>query len=182
MITITLENLFLLCDALEIVIRYRDLHAKRPLLEGYACLDRRQIILDESLKNNRRQHKCVLAEEIGHFLYPPTGNHYVYHLAEYRQAVSVEERSLIFAAVIKDERLALRWATDFLIPDVAFWDFTKTGPHEIWEWCEHFDVESWFMHLKIGYIRRKSREKRGVKHKSKSFYKISSRPSGRNIP
>lgn len=59
--------------------------------------------------------------------------------------------------VAKEENEALLFATSLLIPDKAFWEYFEAGPHEIWEWCEHFQVTEWFMRRKMGFMRTKQR-------------------------
>ena len=137
-----------------IEIAYKNLHAKHPQLDGYAWPYQGLIVLDESLQGKLRQEKCVLAEEIGHCLYPPAAGHISYHYAGYRH-LSQWERDNLAVLVTKDERLALHWGTSFLIPDKAFWEYAQKGPHEWWEWLEHFDVEDWFMRAKFGFMRTK---------------------------
>ncbi|WP_288959447.1 hypothetical protein [uncultured Aminobacterium sp.] len=112
--------------------------------------------MDKSLLSRERQHKCVLAEEVGHILYPSPFDSIQYHIAEYWD-YDFYQRGYISYRHVKSERAALLWATSFLISDKEFWDFANQGPHEWWEWLEHFDVEDWFMRRKIGFLRTKQR-------------------------
>jgi len=137
----------------KIRIKYRNLKYKHPQLEGYAWPARKLIVLEKSIKNELRKEICILSEEIGHCIYPPTTSHVVYHIAEYYD-MNHWERDKLAHSVAKDERTALGWATSFIIPDVEFWEFAKT-PHEWWEWLEHFYVEDWFMRAKIDFMRTK---------------------------
>ena len=138
-----------LADMLGIKIYYDFLHNKQhPLLEGYADLSRNQIFLDISLRMKKRQEKCVLSEEISHFLYPPIKGCVSYHIANYWET-DHSKRGWINFWHNKNERLALKWATSFLVPDSAFWTFARAGPHEWYNWLEHFDVEGWFMEAKF---------------------------------
>lgn len=146
--------LYHIIERLGIILRYENLHAKHHLLDGYAWPARGLIVLDTSLRSNPRQEKCVLAEEIGHCLHPPTASHISYHYAGYRH-LGQWERDNLAVLVAKDERLALQWGTSFLIPDKMFWEYARQGPHEWWEWLEHFDVEDWFMRAKFGFMRTK---------------------------
>lgn len=139
----------------DIEITYENLHyTKHPLLEGYAWPAKGMIILDESLRGKATQEKCVLTEEVGHCLYPPVANHIAYHYAGYRQ-LDCWERDNLAVLVAKDERMALRWGTSFLIPDKVFWEYAQKGPHEWLDWLEYFDVTDWFMRAKFGIMRTK---------------------------
>ena len=146
-----------LCQILynfNIDIVYTDLHSKNPLLEAYTLPQNQKIILDISLSNRPRQYKCVLAEEVGHALYAPLNGSIQYHIAEYWD-MDFYQRGNISYRHTKSERVALLWATSFLIPDDEFWGFANMGPHEWWEWLERFEVEEWFMRRKIGFMRCK---------------------------
>lgn len=142
-----------IADAQGIRIKYENLRNTHPQLEGYARPIRKLIVLEESLKSDPRKEQCILSEEIGHCIYPPTTSHVVYHIAEYYD-MNHWERDRLALSVSRDERTALGWATSFIIPDAEFWEFAKS-PHEWWEWLEHFYVEDWFMRAKIGFMRLK---------------------------
>lgn len=146
-----------LCQILynfNIDIVYTDLHSKNPLLEAYTLPQKQQIILDKSLPDRPRQHKCVLAEEVGHILYPSPFDSIQYHIAEYWN-LDFYQRGNVSYRHTKNERVGLLWATSFLIPDDEFWEFANKGTHEWWEWLERFDVEDWFMRRKVGFMRSK---------------------------
>ncbi|MGB9804091.1 ImmA/IrrE family metallo-endopeptidase [Desulfofundulus sp.] len=151
---ITLEDLEGLIFGMGVDVRYKNLHKQHPLLDAYAWPARRLIVLDETLRYPSRHKKCVLAEEIGHMVYPPAGDHILYHTADYYNLDSWQRFDL-WRRVAADEREALQWATGFLIPDTAFWDFLKRGPHEWEDWLEYFDVEDWFMGLKFRFIKKR---------------------------
>jgi Zn-dependent peptidase ImmA (M78 family) len=115
------------------------------------------ILLDESLLSSPREHRCVLAEEIGHALCPPRQGHIRFHRRRYNAA---DNDAIIVA---QDERKALLWATSFLVPDVDFWrTATKCGLNTVPELAEHFCVTEWFVRAKIGFVRRQARGQ-GVK-------------------
>ena len=79
----SIDNLFDLADELGIDYAYDDLHNKQhPNLDGYADASKRLIVMDKSLLEKPRHHKCVLAEEIGHILFPPRPGHVAYHTTE----------------------------------------------------------------------------------------------------
>lgn len=154
---ITVDRLFIMADALCIKIIFKDLREKHPDLYGMADPETKTITLDWSLKNRPRALKCVLAEEIGHILFLPRSGHIAYHSKGYISQHH-HDRSIISRTVAQDERLALDWATRVLMPDVEFWRAKKNGSETIRELAEWFDVEEWFVLIKIGYLRRKARD------------------------
>lgn len=131
-------------------VTYQDLHARQPQLDAYT--QGRGIVLDTFL--NRRQQRCVLAEELGHVLYPPGHGHVSYHLADSWGEMDYNEKWNLRWWVSKDEQAALRWATALLIPDCLFWEFAEAGPRPWWEWLECFDVEDWFMRWRMEFARQ----------------------------
>ena len=153
---VTLERLYLIADALDIKVYFKDLNKNYTGLLGKADATKREIILDISLKDNRREQKCVLAEEIGHILYPPRPGHIAYHSRGYYDYDNIK-RSMIKVTVAQDERMALDWATNALISDVEFWRAIEEGENTLGHLQEYFSVTEWFIRLKIGYIRRKAR-------------------------
>jgi len=124
-----------------------------------AYADERMVYLDKSLLKSQRKHKCILAEEIGHILHPPRPGHVAYHSTEYIQSNSYG-RSNLKIIVAQDERKALTWATGVLIPDVEIWRAIGEKRNTVYELADYFDVEEWFVRIKIGYIRRKARDNR----------------------
>lgn len=151
------DRLFLLTDALDITVEYRELSKINPQLEGVADANKRTITLDTLLKNHPREEKCVFAEEIGHILYPPRPGHILYHRSDFWYYDN-NKRSNIKITVAQDERKALDWATRVLVPDVEFNRILESGNFTIGEIAEYFEVEPWFTRLKIAYYRRKERE------------------------
>lgn len=150
---IDLDYLLDFADRMGARIYYSDLRSLHPELLGYTkppC-----IYLDVSLRDKSRQHKCILAEELGHILYPPRPGHVAFHRKSY---INLDhcKRGNIKAIVAQDERKALDWATSILMPDVEFWRVIEDGINTVHELAEYFDVEHWFVLHKIGYIRRKA--------------------------
>jgi len=145
-------------DTLGIDIQYEDLHSQNPNYDGYACPAQKLIVLDISIRGTR-QELCVLSEETGHHVEQPGLHQKIYHSKEFWKLDHLM-RGNVWALCAKDERRAVRWGTGIVIPDREFWDFAATGPHLMWEWCEHFGVEGWFMAAKMGYIRVREHELR----------------------
>jgi Zn-dependent peptidase ImmA (M78 family) len=153
---ISINTLFVIAQRMGIKIIYEDLHQSNPHLEGYAWPDKEIIALDKTLHRRSRQHKCVLSEEIGHFLYPPRPGHKAFHERYFQ--MSCQERGNLAVTVAQDEQKALTFATGLLIPDAEFWDLIQNQQSNLRDLMEHFDVEEWFVRVKIGFIRRKARD------------------------
>lgn len=153
MATINLDHLEWWADFLGVKVCYT--HLPKGML-GRAHADIKVIKLDKSLKVNNRLLKCVMAEEIGHILYPPRPGHVRYHSKAYWQTEYVE-RSNLKVIVAQDERAALDWATGVLMPDVEFWRAVSESVNTIPQLIEYFDVEDWIVRHKVGHIRRQAR-------------------------
>ena len=149
MTRITNDNLLYWARLLGIEIMYRNLHND---LLGQANATEKIITLDRALKFNPRQLKCILAEEIGHILYPPRPGHTRYHSAGFYRR---EDCSIVKHTVAQDERKARDWATNVLMPDVEFNRIMECGIYAIGEIAELFEVEPWLVEHKIGYYRRR---------------------------
>lgn len=122
-------------------------------LLGRANARTKTIILNTSLKENPREEKCVLLEEIGHIIYPPRPGHIRYHSKGFYKR---ENCSLIKHTVAQDERKARDWATNVLLGNVEFCHIKSVEASTISELADYFDVEPWFMEHWIGYLRRKA--------------------------
>lgn len=99
------------------------------------------ILLDESLVNKGRLHTCILAEEMGH------------HFSGIHENFTTVETSLERITVSKDETRAMRWATDFLIPD----DELLRAVSELklcscWELADYFEVTQSFLWKKLAFL------------------------------
>jgi Zn-dependent peptidase ImmA (M78 family) len=149
------DDLIYMASSLGIEVVYRDIHSKKPLLDGYADPQKKLIVLEKSIEYTTHG-LCVLAEELGHCLYPPLSNHIMYHRSDYHNMNQWNCDSLA-VQVAKEENQAIMFATRLLIPNNEFWKYFSKGPREIWEWCEHFGVTEWFMRRKIGFMRAKQR-------------------------
>ena len=155
---ITLEKLYEIAHLYKINIDYRDLHNQQHHgLDGYADAEKRLIVLDMSLLDNLRHHKCVLAEEVGHILFPPRPGHLAYHMSSYYE-LDHYDRSHIKAVVAQDERKAIQWATNFLIPDIELGRSIEDGKKTVYEFAEIFEVEKWFMLFRLNFYKRQNRK------------------------
>ena len=99
------------------------------------------IILGKHLNRSKRLHRCVLAEEIGHHFTAPRTN----IVSAY---TSINQKTMLS----QDERKAMKWASDFLIPDGDFVTALKAGHRSRFDLAEYFDVTEQFMVQKIGMM------------------------------
>ena len=152
MIKINLDLLLAMADICDIKVEYG--HLPTGLL-GKANAETKTITLDTRLKPRSRLHKCVLAEEIGHILYPPRPGQVRYHSKGF---YDMENIGMVKHIVAQDERKALDWAASVLVPDVEFWDAIHNGVDTVLGMMEYFEVEDWLVRHKIGYVRRKGRD------------------------
>ncbi len=149
---VSIDTLFVWAKALNIRIIFKKL---KPGLLGRADATKKVVMLDPSLRDKPRELKCVLAEEIGHIIFPPRPGHIRYHSTGFWETDNNGQTKI---TVAQDERTALDWATGVLMPDVEFNRIMENGNCTLWEIAEEFDVEQWFIEHKIGYYRRKQRD------------------------
>jgi len=144
--------IFELARILHIRIFFRNLRKTSTCFLGKADSRARTIQLDYSLKDNPRELRCILAEEIGHMLYPARPGHIRYHSKDFHE---YENCGMIKHTVAQDETKALDWATGVLMPDVEFCRILENGNYLIGEIAEMFEVEPWFVEHKLRYYKRK---------------------------
>lgn len=99
------------------------------------------IVLDASLPAKPRLLRCVLAEELGHHFTVPAANSLKIYFS-YSDGI----------ARGRDEVKAMKWATDFLIPDEEFKKVAKF--HDLFDLAEHFDVTEAFIMWKSRFFRQ----------------------------
>jgi Zn-dependent peptidase ImmA (M78 family) len=124
------------------------------------------ILLDKSLAKpeNRRLHKCILAEELGHHFTVPRTN-----IFKLYGSCSIECLDKIQQA--QDERKALKWASDILIPNVELSRAVSDGCQSVYVLAEWFDVTEWFVFRKLGILETKYRDI-GSRIKSRDYSRI----------
>lgn len=122
----------------KIVVEYVSL--KSPM-RGFYCKEPGClpfIGLDRSLPSNRRLHRCVFAEELGHHFTSVgtvlTKFHY-----------SIQDR----LTIDKCEYKALRWAANFLVPENDLLDAIASGLFETWELADEFNVTEEMMRFRM---------------------------------
>ena len=145
-----LEKLWDIVNRENIEVRYKDFSQLPENIHGLYIYDHRLgplIILDKQLYHSHRLHRCVLAEEIGHF-----------YTAVRTNLLSVHTSANLQTMESQDERKAAQWATNFLIPDSALIKALEAGYRSCFELSEYFDVTEWFMYRKLdifkSYLRR----------------------------
>lgn len=162
-----MDNLLKIIEKENIKIRYEDLSHIPERTHGLYIYDNRTgpfIILDNYLKHNRRLHKCVLAEEIGHFITAPRTN-----------LVTAYTSANLKIIQSQDERKAIQWATDFLIPDSKLTTALEAGNRSCFELAEYFDVTEWFMYRKLGLLKMCFR-RTGLKVRGKDLFEVAMQP------
>lgn len=146
---ITIDTVKSICGIYGIKIIYDSLPGG---LMGRANARTKTIILDASLRDNPKEEKCVLLEEVGHIIFPPRPGHIRYHSRGFYKR---EDCSTIKHTVAQDERKARDWATSVLLGNVDIARIKEAGVYSLNELANHFDVTPWFMEHRIGYLRRK---------------------------
>jgi len=150
-----------------IEVRYKDFSRLPENIHGLYIYDNRLgplIVLDKSLHHSHRLHRCVLAEEIGHFYTAARTNLLAVHTSANLQTMEAQ-----------DERKAAQWATDFLIPDSALAKALESGYRSCFELAEYFDVTEWFMYRKLGLLKMCFR-RTGLKVKGRDLFDIAIQP------
>lgn len=106
---------------------------------GYYCCDKDyyMILINEKLKNDERLYRTVVAEEVGHYkttIGDATPRKYMC----YRDRLEIDKKEL----------MALKWATEFLIPtDMFLYAIKARTIHTQRDMIDHFYVtEKFFLH------------------------------------
>jgi Zn-dependent peptidase ImmA (M78 family) len=161
-----LQQLWQMAEDMEIFVTFHGLSNRCNGLMGLYIPKYPAIAIDNSLKHNYREQKCVFAEEIGHAkTFPRTDIRNVYKA--YRRHGECNE-TIIMA---QDERKALAWAADFLIPDVDLCNALSNGCRSCYDLSEYFEVSEWMIHQKIGCLRTCFR-RQGLKVKGKDIFNL----------
>jgi len=140
-----LKRLWDIVNKENIKVRYKDFSQLPENIHGLYLYDHKLgpiIVLDKQLLHTHRLHKCVLAEEIGHF-----------YTAARTNLLSVHTSANLQTMEAQDERKAAQWATDYLIPDGELFKALEAGYCSCFELAEHFDVTEWFMYRKLGLLK-----------------------------
>lgn len=95
------------------------------------------IFLNKNLSYCSPETRCVLSEEIGHY-FTTIGNA-IYQHKNYSDALKVN----------KIEKAALRWAGNFLIPNIELYQVLQYGQPSIYELANIFNVTEEFMRTRL---------------------------------
>lgn len=150
-----------------IEVRYKDFSQLPENIHGLYIYEQSLgplIVLDKRLHHSHRLHKCVLAEEIGHF-----------YTAARTNLLSVHTSANLQTMEAQDERKATQWATDFLIPDSELVKALETGCRSCFELAEYFNVTEWFMYRKLGLLKMCFR-RTGLKVKGRDLFNLAVQP------
>jgi Zn-dependent peptidase ImmA (M78 family) len=131
------------------------------------CCNHNIILLDNSLPIKRQLHRCVLAEEMGHYYTAARSNLLIMHPSyNYNDSLRLS----------KDEYRAMCWATDYLIPDAELIKATQElGLRSCYELAEYFDVIQSFMMYKLAILKQCFR-RGGLKVKARSLFEMELAP------
>ena len=104
------------------------------------------ILINDTIRNNERLYRCILAEEIGHYkmtLGDITPRRYMC----YKDRLNID----------KQELQALKWATDFLIPTGMLLDFLKEQNQlAVTELVDYFNVTQEFFMQKLEFMAKQN--------------------------
>lgn len=133
-----MQQLFVVAENEKITVEY--LRLKSPI-KGFYCKEPDClpfIGLDHSLHADRRRHRCVMAEELGHH-FTSSGDSIA------KRHYSTQDR----LTIDKIEYKALRWAANYLVPENGLLDAITSGIEELWELAEEFDVTEEMMRFRM---------------------------------
>lgn len=141
-----MDPLLKLVEEEGIFLTYRDLSkCSRPIYGLYFYDERRKqpfIVLDKTLREGSAMFRSVLAEELGHHFTVPQSSVIVpYTSYSYKLQLS------------RDERRALQWACDFLMPDSEFVK-SLASAESVESIAEIFNVTPWLVRWKVQFLRR----------------------------
>lgn len=143
-----MKALLQVVDQEQIYLSTKDLSLCPRIIYGLYFYDPKDqqahIVLDKQLKEGSPLYRSVLAEELGHhFTIPQTSFLVPYTSYAFKVALS------------KDERRALKWACDFLIPIEKLDKALIDGLTNIDELAQHFNVTPWLMRRRFQFISQK---------------------------
>ncbi len=139
-----MEKLLKIIEEEKIMLKYMDFSVFPEAINGLYLYEPDigpVIVLGSHLQRSQRLFNCVLAEEIGHFYTVPRGNLLMAYKSGNLKAINSQ-----------DEHKAMRWATDFLIPDTELSYALAAGCHSCFDLAEYFNVTEWFMVKKLDLV------------------------------
>lgn len=155
-----LNRLWLMADSMKVFVDFVPLREDNPDLWGIYISDLATlvdfrinktcpaILLDKSLVANYRMQKCILAEELGHHMTAPrTDIRKIY--TSFKKFSGNEEIKMA-----QDERKALLWATEFLMPTKNFCRLLSKD-YLLYELADEFYVTEWMVWRKMEFLKIK---------------------------
>jgi len=130
----TLRQITTLLNECNIILEYQYLPEHLiGIYHGNSKID--LIIINQYITDNEIQHRIILAEELGHY-FTTIGNNTPKKYYKYSDRLKVD----------KCEEKAMRWATNYLVPDQQLIDLiSSTGKPSIDDCCTRFEVTEDFM-------------------------------------
>lgn len=98
------------------------------------------ILLDKSIRVDHKLHRSVMAEELGHHFTVPQTN-ILLPYTSYAYSLSLE----------RDERRAIRWACDFLMPTQKFVTQIQSCGGNLAALADEFQVTPWLVRWRITF-------------------------------
>lgn len=154
-----MDGLFRLCHNEHIDVEYVRLTRSGRMLGWYLPAEEDApptILLDVSLHQDRRRHRVVLAEELGHHYTVPTSSLASGGLCAPLQIPERSNRT-------RDEGRAVRWAARHLIPTMALAQAAREGHHTVHDLAEYFCVTDWLVHRRLRILRSDLRKSQGLR-------------------
>jgi len=134
----TLQDITALINDLGIKLEYQDL-PKHVLGIYNGSTDLDMIIMNTYICSDRIQHRIILAEEIGHY-FTTIGNNTHKKYSKHSDKLRVD----------KCEEMAMRWATNYLVPDQQLIELAASSDNpSIEDCCAAFEVTEDFMMRKF---------------------------------
>lgn len=142
---ISTKKLETICRKCHIIKEFAPL--PESILGYYYCDGNYYVILiNESIRDDEKLYRCVLAEEIGHYR-TTIGDITPRKYMCYRDRLTVD----------KMEYLALRWATDFMVPTGMLIDSLREWLQPSFDGLvEYFQVTNQFMLHKLEFMSKQN--------------------------
>ncbi|MBE3589964.1 MAG: hypothetical protein IMW98_08620 [Firmicutes bacterium] len=159
-----MDRLFKIVADEGIDLEYADLSGAPRKLLGVYYPRPPLIVLDRSVERNVPLHRSVLAEELGH--------HFTVPRADVASAYTSYSAQVELS---RDERRALRWACDMLLPVMEFADAAATLEADmplgavVEQLAEMFVVTPWLVWRRIHFLREDMRAK-GLRVKPRDVF------------
>lgn len=134
----TLQDIVTLLNDCNIILEYQILPEHvLGIYHGDSNMD--LIIINQYITTDKIQHRIILAEELGHY-FTTIGNNTPKKYYKYSDMLKVD----------KCEEKAMRWATNYLVPDQQLIDLVSCySMITIKDCCKTFEVTEDFMKLKF---------------------------------